>query len=159
MNRGSQHPGKATPRLGMSLAAVCGLAVLGVPRVVAHDLDLVGPATNAVLVFAPIAAWLAVVLWRRVPNPFLTLLVIGGIYGVLLALTHQVLWTQSFDGDPPRLGGNLTGVLPAAAEAAVTRGFAFASSLVTGLLVGAAVGAVGWLLARVVPGFRPRQRA
>lgn len=127
-----------------------------VPRVVAHDLDLVGPAVNSVLVVAPIAVWLAVVLPKRVPHPFLTLLVIGVCYGILLAATHQVLWTQAHDGDPPRLGGNLEGTFSPGVEAVVLRFFAVFSSLLTGAGVGAAAGAVGWLLARMVPAFRPR---
>ncbi|WP_336207331.1 hypothetical protein [Nonomuraea sp. LPB2021202275-12-8] len=34
------------------------------------------------------------------------------------------------------------------------RTFAFGSSLLTGVAVGVAVGAVGWLLSRLVPGLR-----
>ncbi|WP_049572799.1 hypothetical protein [Nonomuraea sp. SBT364] len=141
--------------LGLPLIAVVGLAALGVPRVVAHDLRLVGPSVNALLVFVPIAVWLAVVLWKRVPNAFVTLLAVGAAYGVLLGLTHQVLWAESFGGDPPSLGGNLAGGLSPAVEALLLRAFAFGSSLMTGLAVGAAVGAVGWVLSRLVPGLRP----
>lgn len=136
---------------------IVGLALLGVPRVIAHDLELVGSLANSLLVFVPIAIWLAVVLWRRVPNPFLTLLVIGLTYGVLLGVTHQVLWGQAFGGASPSLGGNLEGVFPASTEAVVLRVFAFLSSLLTGAGMGAALGAVGWLLARLVPGLRPRR--
>lgn len=144
--------------LGLPVAVIWGLALLGVPRVVAHDLRLVGPAVNAVLVFLPIAVWAAVVLWKRVPNAFLTLLAVGAAYGVLLGVTHQILWGQSFDGDPPSLGGNLAGALSPAMEALLVRTFALGSSLATGLGVGAAVGAVAWVLSGIVPGFRPRPR-
>jgi hypothetical protein len=129
---------------------IVGLALLGVPRAVAHDLDLVGPVVNGVLVFLPIAIWLGVVLWRRVSKPFLTLVAVGIVYGVLLGIVHQVFWTESFDGDAPSLGGNLAGALSPMAEAIVLRVFAFFSSLLTGLGVGAATGAVGWVLARLV---------
>ncbi|MEU6719581.1 hypothetical protein ABZ897_49675 [Nonomuraea sp. NPDC046802] len=145
-------------RLGLSVWAVWGLALLGVPRVIAHDLRLVGPAVNALLVFVPIAIWAAVVLWKRVPNPFLTLLAVGAAYGVLLGVTHQVLWAESFDGDPPSLGGNLAGALPPAVEGLVLRAFSLVSSLVTGAGVGAAVGVVAWVVSKIVPGFRPRPR-
>lgn len=141
--------------LGMPWIAIIGLAALGVPRVVAHDLGPVGPAVNAVLVFLPVVVWLGVVLWRRVPNPFLTLLAVGGVYGVLLAVTHQLLWLAAYGGEPPRLGGNLAGALSPGAEEALMRTFAFGSSLLTGVVVGAVVGAVGWALARAVPAFRP----
>ncbi len=142
--------------LGVSPLVVLGLALLGVPRVVAHDLALVGPVVNALLVFVPIAVWIGFVLVKRMPNPFLTLLAVGVVYGLLLALTHQLLWAEAFSGGPPSLGGNLAGVLPPAGEAVLLRAFAAGSSLVTGALTGVATGAVAWLLARIVPGLRPR---
>jgi hypothetical protein len=71
-------------------------------------------------------------------------------------VTHQLLWAEAFAGDPPRLGGNLAGVLPPAGEAVLLRLFAFGSSLVTGAFTGVATGAAGRLLARIVPGLRPR---
>jgi hypothetical protein len=142
--------------LGVSPLVVLGLALLGVPRVVAHDLALVGPVVNALLVFVPIAVWIGFVLVKRMPNPFLTLLAVGVVYGLLLALTHQLLWVEAFSGGPPSLGGNLAGVLPPAGEAVLLRAFAAGSSLVTGALTGVATGAVAWLLARIVPGLRPR---
>jgi hypothetical protein len=127
-----------------------------VPRVVAHDLALVGPVVNALLVFVPIAVWIGFVLVKRVSNPFLTLLAVGLVYGVLLAVTHQLLWAEAFAGDPPSLGGNLAGVLPTAGEAGVLRVLASGSSLVTGAFTGVASGAVGSLLARIVRAHRPR---
>ncbi|GAA4910696.1 hypothetical protein LX16_2674 [Stackebrandtia albiflava] len=139
---------RLSDRLGMPLLGVVGLAALAAPRVVAHDLDLVSPAVNSVLVFAPLLAWIGVVWWRRVPNPFVTLLAVGVVYGVMLAVIHQLLWSRSFDGAPPELGGNLAGVLAPAVESGVIRVFAFGGSLVTGTLVGAATGAVAWLLAK-----------
>ncbi|MEV5554856.1 hypothetical protein AB0L44_14500 [Nonomuraea wenchangensis] len=139
---------------GLSPIAVLALAALGVPRAIAHDLSLVGPVVNALLVFLPVAVWLVVVLWRRVPNPFLTLLAIGVAYGVLLGITHQVLWSASFGDDPPTLGGNLAGSLSPATEAVLLRTFAFGSSVLTGAGVGAAVGVVGWVGARLLPAAR-----
>lgn len=135
------------PRLGLSPAVIVALALLGVPRVVAHDLGPVGGVTNALLVFVPIAVWLGVVVWRQAPRPFLTLLTIGLVYGVLLGLTHQLLWPWAFE-TPPRLGGNLAGALSPATESMVVRLFAFGSSVLTGLGVGALVGSVGWAAAR-----------
>lgn len=141
-------------RLGLSPAAIFALALLGVPRVVAHDLGPVGGVLNALLVFVPIAVWLGVVVWRQVPRPFLTLLVIGVTYGVLVGLTHQLLWPWAFES-PPRLGGNLAGTLSSTEESTVLRLFAFGSSVLTGLGVGALVGLVGWGALRL-RGSRPR---
>jgi hypothetical protein len=134
-------------QLGLPFPVILLLALLAVPRVVAHDLDLVGPVVNAILVFAPLVIWLVVVLVARVPNPLLTLTVIGVVYGVFLALGHQILWTWAVD-DEPRLGGNLAN-LPDAVQTLIFRGFAVISSLVTGTLVGLAVGAVALLLNRL----------
>jgi hypothetical protein len=134
-------------QLGLPFPVILLLALLAVPRVVAHDLDLVGPVVNAILVFAPLVIWLVVVLAARVPNPLLTLTVIGVVYGVFLALGHQILWTWAVD-DEPRLGGNLAN-LPDAVQTLIFRGFAVISSLVTGTLVGLAVGAVALLLNRL----------
>ncbi|GAA2113873.1 hypothetical protein [Actinomadura alba] len=149
-------PGALRRSLGMPLPVIVALAALGVPRVVAHDLDLVGGGVNAVLVFGPVVIWIAVVLWRRLPNPFATLLAVGLVYGALLAVTHQILWNEAFGEDPPRLGGNLEGELSPAVESLVVRTFAFGSSVLTGVLVGVIAGAVGWLAARVLPGHGSR---
>jgi hypothetical protein len=143
-------------RLGLSPVALAGLAVLGVPRVIAHDLGLAGPLANGLLVFAPLLIWVVFVLVGKVPAPFLALLAVGLVYGVLLGLLHQVFWTAAFAGDPPRLGGELAGALPAVLEDVVLRAIAFVSSLLTGAFVGVAAGAVAWLLARVIPVIRTR---
>jgi hypothetical protein len=148
--------GRIRRAFGVSPPVILGLALLGVPRAVAHDLDLGGPVVNALLVFVPIAVWIGFVLAKRVPNPFLALLAVGVVYGVLLGVTHQLMWAEAFAGDSPSLGGNLAGVLPPAGEAVLLRVFAFGSSLFTGVLTGAATGAAGWLLARIVPGLRAR---
>lgn len=135
--------------------AIVGLALLAVPRVVLHDLDVIheGTFVNALFVFVPPLLWIVVVVWRRVQSPFLTLLVVGGCYGILLAIGHQVLWNQSFGANPPRLGGNLSTLDPAI-SALVVRGFAVLSSIVTGLVVGAVSGLLAWLVSRVVFGRR-----
>jgi len=136
--------------LGLSLPWIAGLALLGVPRVVAHDLGPPPQAVNLVLVLAPIAAWIAVALWKRVPNPLVTLLAVGLVYGVLLGAVHQVLWTQAFADGAPALGGNLAGTLSPAAEDLLLRGAAMVSSLFTGVLVGLISGLVALGLSRAL---------
>ena len=123
------------------------------PRVIVHDLRLAPPngIVNALLVFVPPLIWLAVVLWYRPQRPFVTFLLIGVCYGIMLAIGHQIMWTAAFDGNPPQIGSNLAGRLDPAAEDIVVRAFAFFSSVITGTLVGAVVGAIGAALARVVP--------
>ena len=138
-------------KLGLPVPVLILLAALPVPRVVTHDLDTFpeGSFVNLLLVFVPLVIWLTVVLWRRVPNPFLTLTVVGAAYGVMLALGHQLLWEARWDGVPPSLGGNLDSVLDPGLESVVLRTFTFLGSIVTGTVVGAIIGLVAWVIKRV----------
>lgn len=134
--------------LGFAWPVLVALAALAAPRVVLHDLGIVeeGSVANGLLVFVPPALWIAAVVWRRPARPFLTVVVIGAVYGVFLAAGHQALWHVAFDGGAPTLAG----VDPTSGEL-VVRAFAVVSSLVTGTLVGVVAGAVALLLIRVVP--------
>ncbi len=148
----SPSPAVATKRrLGLPFAAIVGLALLAVPRVVLHDLGLISAGTlvNALLVFVPPVVWVGVAVLRRIPRAFLTLVVVGLVYGAFLALGHQLLWDVSFGDSPPRLGGNLAGLDPAA-QNVILRVFAAGSSLVTGTVVGAIAGAIAAGLQRLV---------
>jgi hypothetical protein len=138
-------------KLGLSVSAIILLAAIAAIRVPLHDLGIVqeGSVAAGLLVFVPLAIWLIVVLQRRVPNPFLALTVVGVAYGVMLAVVHQLLWVAAFDGNPPSLGGNLEGVLDPGMEAVVFRVSAFFSSLATGTVLGAVVGAVAWVIERL----------
>ena len=138
-------------RLGLPLVAIIGLALLAAPRLVLHDLGLIHESTaiNALLVFLPPVVWIVVVLAARVPNAFLTVLVIGLFYGVVLALGHQLLWGIAFADSPPRLGGNLAGLDPTL-QAILLRSFAAVSSLVTGAIVGVVTGLVAWGLSAIM---------
>ena len=147
-------PGRAQlarARLGLPLIAIVGLALLAAPRVVLHDLDIIheGTAVNALFVFVPPVVWIMTALVARVPNPLITLLAVGLCYGVLLAVGHQILWTPSLDGSPPRLGGNLAGLDPSV-QTLLFRAFATVSSLLTGVVVGALSGFLAWCLKAVI---------
>ena len=110
-----------------------------------HDLDLVheGTVVNAVLVFVPPLVWIVTVVAWRVSRPLLTLVLVGLWYGVVLLVTHQLLWQSSLGGRDVSLGGNLAGLNPVLQQL-VVRGFAAVSSLATGLLVGTVTGLVAW---------------
>ncbi|GIG87954.1 hypothetical protein [Plantactinospora endophytica] len=144
---------KQVRTLGLPWIALIGLALLAVPRVVLHDLDVIqeGDFVNLLLVFVPPVIWIMVALAARVPKPFLTLLVVGGLYGVFLALVHQLLWDRSGAADAT-LGGNLENELSPGTEELVIRVFATFSGLLTGLLVGAVAGLVAWGASRLVRG-------
>lgn len=123
---------------GMPLLLMAGLALLGLPRVVLHDLHLISERSPATwfLALAPVAAWIAVTILVRSPRPFLTVLVIGLMFGVMLVLTHQLLWDVAYSGNAPSVGaGTAAEVIPRIA------------AVPSGLMTGAAIGAIGGLLA------------
>lgn len=123
---------------GLPFLAIIGLALLAVPRLVLHDLGLIheGTFVNLVLVIAPIVVWILVVVLAKVPNAFLTVLMIGVCYGVFLAIGHQLLWGIVFADNP-------------AVHPFIIRVFAVISSLGTGVVVGAVAGLVAWGISAV----------
>lgn len=136
-------PARMKPRFGMSLWSLFVLSLLGIPRVIAHDLRWIEPQdiANLLLVFVPPVIWLAVVIWKHAESAFSALLIIGLFYGVGLAVAHQLMWGIAFD-TPPTLGGNLAN-LPPALHTLIARVFAFISSLLTGAAIGVGLGIVG----------------
>lgn len=127
-----------TRRLGLPVLALIGLAALGLPRVVLHDLHLIDEAQPAswLLALGPVAVWILVAVRRKVPNPFLTVLVIGLVLGVMVVVTHQVLWDQVYADNPAFLSnGNAAG-------------FARLAVIPGGLFAGALLGTVGGVIAR-----------
>jgi hypothetical protein len=139
--------GKSALEPDLPIIAIAVLAALTLPRVVAHDLRLIqidSPAYT-VLAVAPLLVWLLVAVFRKTQRPFFDFLVLGLIYGLFLGLTHQVLWDASWAGNPPHMGGNLAGKLDPFVESLILRAFALGSSIVTGLVFGAAFGIVAFV--------------
>lgn len=139
-------------RLGLPAVLIGALGVLAAPRVVLHDWGVVheGTVINAVLVFLPILVWVAVAV-RWSSKPLLSLLAVGGVYGLCLLVVHNMLWDRAWAGDTPRLGGNLAGRLPAASEELALRAAMSVTSLFTGLAVGTVCGVVAWGITRLRP--------
>jgi hypothetical protein len=88
--------------------------------------------------------WIYVAERARVPSPFPTLLVVGGLYGIVLALFHNLFWSSVFSREPA-LGGALEGRLDPVLEEVLLRMAGSVSSFVTGLLVGLVCGLVAEL--------------
>ena len=133
------------------MIAIALLAALTLPRVVAHDLRLIeidSPAYT-VLAVAPLLIWLLVAILRKTQRPFFDFLVLGLVYGLFLGLTHQILWDASWAGNPPHMGGNLAGKFNPLVESLILRAFALGSSIVTGLVFGAAFGIVAFVAMKV----------
>lgn len=149
----SAHMSNSTPdqgsRLGLSVPVIVLLAALGAPRVVLHDLDIIHEGTfiNSLFVFVPPLIWIIATLVARAQRPFVTNLAIGAIYGVFLLLGHQIFWDSAFGGNPPALGGNLSDLDPAV-ETVILRVLSGLSSLLTGVIVGVATGAVAVAISR-----------
>ncbi|GAA1579963.1 hypothetical protein [Actinoplanes couchii] len=118
------------------------LGLLAAPRAVLHDLELIEPETglNAALVFVPLIVWILIAV-RAGADSFRLPLKAGLVYGICLAVIHNLLW----DG-AARLSGTLAGRFSAPVEELLLRTTMSISSLLTGLLAGAACGAVAWLL-------------
>lgn len=146
-------PAPSRPRARSRLGPVwiTGLALLGAPRVVLHDLDVLADGTSVAslaLTVVPMAIWTLVLVARRVDAPLRDGVAIGAVYGILLAGIHQLLWDRAFEDDPPRLGGNLKDKLNGGAEEVVLRAAAVVSSLGVGIALGAIAGSVSLLVLR-----------
>lgn len=139
------RPPSMPGRLGLTPLALVGLAALAVPRIVVHDLELLPPGSPVVALLAllPPLVWVVVAaLWSARPLP--ALLAVGGLYGVALAVVHNIAWSGVFAADPPRLGGNLDGVFSPITEEVLMRGAGTLSSLGTGIVVGLICGLIAW---------------
>jgi hypothetical protein len=138
---------KARLRLGLPAWLLVVLALLGAPRAVLHDLGIADGSgmVPAVLAVVPAMVWIYVAERARVPFPLTTLLVVGGLYGVVLALVHNLLWSRAFTSEPA-LGGSFEGRLDPVTEELLLRAAASVSSLVTGLVVGLVCGLVAELV-------------
>ncbi len=125
------------------------LALLGIPRVILHDLQLVSldSLLYRVLAIGSLLVWLVYALCTKSDRPFRHLLTFGVIFGLMLAVTHQITWVEAWGDSPPQLGGNLAGVLHPVLEGLVVRVGAFMSSLFTGVAIGAVLGGIAWLRA------------
>lgn len=134
--------------LGLPLVALVGLAALGLPRVIFHDLHVIDEPDplSWILALAPVAVWITVAVLKKVPNPFLTVFVIGAFYGVMLVVAHQLLWDSAFGGKPPALGDSGVATL-------IPRLASIPGSLFAGALLGAVGGLIAW---GIHAGMRPK---
>ncbi|MEU8224007.1 hypothetical protein [Kribbella sp. NPDC048915] len=124
-------------RLGLPPWAIVGLALLGVPRILAHDLGITSPPIQGLLTLGPAIVWIFVVLRAKVPSPVVTLLAVGVVYGLALGIVHNLMWGQVFGDNPPELG-----VLDADTAEVPLRFATFVSSLFTGAAVGLVIGVI-----------------
>lgn len=137
-------PARTAHPLGLPVLVILGLAAIAVPRALVHDF---APGAAAVLspllAIVPALVWIVVAaVWSR--RPLLSLVVAGGIYGVALAVVHNIAWSSVFADGSPQLGGALTGALSPMAEETIGRGAATISSILTGAAMGLVCGLIAW---------------
>lgn len=136
-------------KLGMRIKEIIFLALLSVPRVILHDLSLIeeGTVVNLLFVFVPILVWVIYILFRNDKAPVLSIFILCLFYGVILAVTHQVLWTQSFSQDI-QFSGNLA-ELSGSTSTLVAKILSFISSLTTSAAIGLFLSALMWVLIKI----------
>lgn len=127
----------------LPLWAILVLAALAVPRVVIHDLHLadLNSAPYKVLATVPFLIWFGVAVFRKSSKPLADFLVMGIVFGTLLAITHQLLWHSALNGQLPQLNTTLDPVM----QEVVLRIAAVLSSIVTGAIIGAFFGCIAEL--------------
>jgi hypothetical protein len=69
-------------------------------------------------------------------RPVFDFLTLGIVFGLMLAVTHQITWDASWGNNPPHLHGSLEGKLDPAIESLLLRTAASISSVVTGIVFG-----------------------
>lgn len=120
------------------------LALISVPRVIVHDLDMM--STDSILyqlmAVIPLAICLGLAILRRNKRPIYDFLVLGLFYGIFLAAVHLALWDVSWGNNPPALGDKLKDVLDPVAEVALFKAAVLHSSIVTGIVLGGIFGLV-----------------
>ncbi|TDD74296.1 hypothetical protein E1293_29735 [Actinomadura darangshiensis] len=71
------------------------LVAIALPRTILADLDVVQPESGLLYYFlalTPFVVWLGVAVLRATRKPITDFLVLGALYGLSLAVVHQVLW-------------------------------------------------------------------
>jgi hypothetical protein len=131
-----------------------GLIALGVPRTVLADLGVVAPESSPtyyVLALGPFAGWLAVAVFRRSGSPLKDHLVAGTLYGLSLAVVHEVLWTSGASlGQHPTQGAvALAERFDPPVRDLVLHGCSFVVAMTIGLGVGLTAGVAAAIANRV----------
>lgn len=136
-------------KLGIHWFELLALSLLGLPRIIFHDLSIIREGTfiNSLFVFIPAVIWILYLIIRGVPRPFTAMLLLCLIYGVVLAITHQLMWSGVFPNGIA-LGGNLSHLN--GLSAIIPRIFAFFSSLATGAVLGVILGSVTWIISQIL---------
>jgi hypothetical protein len=99
--------------------------------------DTWAPALVTILIAA---VWVGVVVAARAPNPLVTLVLVGGLYGVFAILLQQVIWNLVL--------GSVPEGAPSSVPMVVT---SWVSILVTNTIWGAFLGLLATVFGRLLP--------
>lgn len=127
------------------------LALLSAPRIIAHDSNIVDLESTPYIMLAvvPLIVYAGIAIVLRTWRPFYNFMVLGVLLGVVLAVTHQLMWDIAWAEGAPAIGGSLKDRFDPATEEVILRVFAFISSLLTGLVMGAVFGLLAVIAQRV----------
>lgn len=132
---------KTRKRSRIPFVILVPLALLGIPRVVVHDLHLVdiNSLLYTFLAFLPFLVWSLYAFVFNMADPFRNLFILGLLFGIFLAITHMLTWDASWGGNQPHIGGNLAGKFDPATESLMLKTATVLSSVFTGLFAGGAL--------------------
>ena len=147
------------PPTDMSTWLMLALVSLALPRTILEDLDVVAPERSwlyFVLALTPFAVWLAVAILRETSRPLMDYVVLGVLYGLSLALVHQLLWDAgaSLGQQPPAAAVSFAADFDPSVRELAVRAYTVGISMVIGIGTGIALGVVA-MVGRAV---RSRQR-
>jgi hypothetical protein len=132
-------------RRGLRWTLIFFLAALGLARPllsITGFYDAVGgdPWAPALVTILIAAVWVGVVVAARAPNPLVTLVLVGGLYGVFAILLQQVIWNL------------VLGSVPEGAPSSVpVMVMSWVSILVTNTVWGAFLGLLATGVCRLLP--------
>ncbi len=133
-------------RKGLRWGLIFLLAALGLVRPLLSSTgfyDALGgdPWTPILITILIAVVWVGVVVTARAPNPLVTLVLVGGLYGVFAILLQQVIWNLGLGGVPEDAPSSVPVVV-----------MSWASILVTNAIWGAFLGLLATVFGRLLPG-------
>jgi hypothetical protein len=130
----------------MPVWLVATLVLLMLPRTLLNELGVVteGTLPYYFLALTPFAIWLAVAVLRPTRKPMADFLMLGLLFGLLLAVVHQSMWNtgNAVTQQAPQIAIDIASNVDPGARELVTRLVSIGISLVIGLGSGMVIGAI-----------------
>jgi len=147
---------KRFPLTDMPMWLVLVLTAVMLPRTILNDLGWLDEGTLAyrILALVPFGIWFVVALVRKTRKPWGDFLVLGVLFGLSLALAHQVLWdvSSSLGHRPPAAAVDFANNFGSSFHDLAVRAYTVMISMGIGIGSGAAFAGI----AAIVTRFRPK---